>query len=155
MYLQNPDPDYSTATTVLDLIPVREFETHIGGRDGNLVFYQIDTNPLIDRISTTEKSIGWAAEQDPNPSSGTSKIWNMQPYLAIYETAPFESNETAPFESNLDLYWETTSEGLIVDLNTDVASSNAGVAGFENLTWEFKEDDGAGTAVTGYFSRIF
>ena len=120
--------------------------THIGGRDGNLVFYQIDTNPLIARISTTEKSIGWAAEQDPNPSSGTSKIWNMQPYLAIYETAPFESN--------LDLYWETTSEGLIVDLNTDVASSNAGVAGFENLTWEFKEDDGVGTAVTGYFSPV-
>ena len=120
--------------------------THFGGRDGNLVFYQIDTNPLIARISTTEKSIGWAAEQDPNPSSGTSKIWNMQPYLAIYETAPFESN--------LDLYWETTSEGLIVDLNTDVASSNAGVAGFENLTWEFKEDDGAGTAVTGYFSPV-
>ena len=54
----------------------------------------------------------------------------------------------------LDLYWETTSEGLIVDLNTDVASSNAGVAGFENLTWEFKEDDGAGTAVTGYFSPV-
>ena len=115
--------------------------TTVGGDFGNKVFYQIDTNPLIARISTTEKSIG-----QPNITTGTGTPFNMQPYLAIYETAPFESN--------LDLYWETTSEGLIVDLNTDVASSNAGVAGFENLTWEFKEDDVAGTAVTGYFSPV-
>jgi len=111
-------------------------------RNGNLVYYQIDTNPLIARISTTEKSIG---STNINPAS-TGEPYNMVPFLAIYETAPFESN--------LDLYWETTSEGLIVDLNTEIASSNTGVVGFENLTWEFKEDDGAGTAVTGYFSPV-
>ena len=110
------------------------------GINGNLAFYQIETNPLIARISTTEKSIGATV------NNNTTNASNMLPFLAVYETAPFESN--------LNLYWETTSEGLIVDLNTDVASSNAGVTGFENLTWEFKEDDGAGTAVTGYFSPV-
>ncbi len=111
-------------------------------RNGNLVYYQIDTNPLIARISTTEKSIG--ATNINTASTGIP--YNMVPFLAVYETAPFESN--------LDLYWETTSEGLIVDLNADIASSNSGVVGFENINWEFLESDGAGTNVTGFFTPI-
>lgn len=117
-----------------------------GGEDGNLVFYQIDTNPLIARISTTEKSIGWPANLDPNPSSGGSKEWNMQPYLAVYETAPFESN--------LDLYWETTSEGLIVDLNADIASSNGGAVAFTAIGWDFDESITQNTPVTAWFEPL-
>ena len=120
---------------------------HTGGRDGNLVFYQIDSNPLIARIATNEKAIGWDAERDPNPEPVTGGFdWNMQPYLAIYETAPVESL--------IDIYWETSSDGLIVDLNAAVASSNTGVTGFQDLTWDFKEDITAGTSVTGWFSPV-
>ncbi|MDC1197690.1 hypothetical protein N8035_02455 [Algibacter sp.] len=116
--------------------------TTVGGDFGNKVFYQIDTNPLIARISTTEKSIGQS-----NITTGTGLPYNMLPYLAIYETAPFESN--------LDLYWETSSEGLIVDLNAAIASSNTGVTGFQGLTWDFKEDIATNTAVTtAWFSPI-
>ena len=120
----------------------------VGGVDGNLVFYQIDSDPLIARISTTEKGIGWDAERNPNNPSGSTNnwSWNMQPFLAVYETAPVESL--------LDIYWETTSEGLIVDLNTEIASSNTSVAGFENLTWEFREDVQTDEAVTGWFRPI-
>ena len=111
--------------------------------NGNLVYYQIDTNPLIARISTTEKSIGWTN----NNASNTGSPFNMQPYLAVYETEPTESL--------LDIYWETSSEGLIVDLNADVASTNGGVAGFQNLVWEFREDTAPNTAVTtAWFSPI-
>jgi hypothetical protein len=117
-----------------------------GGRDGNLVFYQIDSNPLIARIATNEKAIGWDAERIPNPTLVTEYEWNMQPYLAIYETAPMESL--------LDIYWETSSDGLIVDLNAAVAASNTGVTGFENITWDFKEDITSGTSVTGWFSPV-
>ena len=118
-----------------------------GGEDGRLVFYQIDSNPLIARIATNEKSIGWDGERDPNPETVVAGYtWNMQPYLAIYETTPVESL--------LDIYWETSSEGLIVDLNAAVASSNTGVTGFENLTWDFKEDIAPNTSVTGWFNPI-
>ena len=111
--------------------------------NGNAVYYQIDTNPLIARISTTEKSIGWTN----NNSSSTGVPFNMLPYLAVYETEPVESL--------LDIYWETSSEGLIVDLNADVASTNGGVAGFQNLVWEFREDTAPNTAVTtAWFSPI-
>ena len=111
--------------------------------NGNLVFYQIETNPLIARISTTDKSIGWTN----NNASNTGSPFNMLPYLAVYETQPTESL--------LDIYWETSSEGLIVDLNADVASTNGGVAGFQNLVWEFREDTLPNTAVTtAWFSPI-
>jgi hypothetical protein len=111
--------------------------------NGNLVFYQIETNPLIARISTTDKSIGWTN----NNASSTGTPFNMLPYLAVYETEPTESL--------LDIYWETSSEGLIVDLNADVASTNGGVAGFQNLVWEFREDTPTNTAVTtAWFSPI-
>lgn len=116
--------------------------TIVGGANGKLVFYQIDTNPLIARISTTEKPIG---QENIAAVGGTP--YNMLPYLAIYETEAVESL--------LDIYWETTSSGLIVDLNQDVASTNVGVVGFENLNWEFKEDTTQNQAVTpSYFSAI-
>jgi len=118
-----------------------------GGRDGNLVFYQIDSNPLIARIATNEKAIGADAERTVNPTLVHGEYeWNMQPYLAIYETAPVESL--------IDIYWETSSDGLIVDLNAAVASSNTGVTGFQDLAWDFKEDITTGTSVTGWFSPI-
>jgi len=102
-------------------------------------FYQLETNPLIARISTTEKSIGTTWED------GSSNY--MKPFLAIYETEPVESL--------LDIYWETTSEGLIVDLNADVVSSGGQATGFVNLTWDFTEgtlENGAVT--TSYFEPI-
>ena len=55
----------------------------------------------------------------------------------------------------LDIYWETTSEGLIVDLNADVVSSGGQATGFANLTWDFTEgtlENGAVT--TSYFEPI-
>ena len=118
----------------------------VGGDNGNLVFYQIDTKPLIARISTTDKPIG-QQNTTTGPPSPPSAPYNMLPYLAIYETEAVESL--------LDIYWETTSSGLIVDLNQDVASTNVGVVGFENLNWEFKEDTTQNQAVTpSYFSAI-
>lgn len=119
--------------------------TTVGGDYGNKVFYQIDTKPLIARISTTDKPIGQENTTTAPVSPGDP--YNMLPYLAIYETEAVESL--------LDIYWETTSSGLIVDLNQDVASTNVGVVGFENLNWEFKEDTTPNQAVTpSYFSAI-
>ena len=78
--------------------------------------YQLDTNPLIARLSTSQ-DIGVA-------SSNTS---SMVPHLAIYETEPVESL--------LDIYWETATVGLIADLNAAVATDFDGVVGFGSYTW--------------------
>ena len=109
--------------------------------NGNKVFYQIDTNPLIARISTTEKSIGWENKRVIDPV-----YISMLPFLAVYETAPFESN--------IDIYWETTSAGLIVDLNSDVLGDFEGIIGTENLSWNFDEGHVFNQEVTSFFGLI-
>lgn len=109
--------------------------------NGNKVFYQIDTNPLIARISTTEKSIGWENKGD----IATGYV-SMLPFLAVYETAPFESN--------IDIYWETTSAGLIVDLNSAVLNDFEGIIGTENLSWNFDESFVQDQNVTSFFGLI-
>ena len=127
-----------------------------GGYSGNLVFYQINTDPLIARISTTEKSIG-ATAASVNSGGSYSNVnnpvdtANMLPYLAVYETEPVESL--------LDIYWETSTSGLIVDLNTAVASGSGGATAFKDVNWDFNENDtphtsSTNTYVTGDFYPI-
>jgi len=82
---------------------------------GNL--YQLNTNPLIGRVSTSKK-IGVSTN-------------TMVPHLAIYETEPVESI--------LDIYWESTTTGLISDLNADILSGFTGAAGFSDFNFLLTE----------------
>jgi len=120
--------------------------------NGRSSFYQLETNPLIARISTTEKSIGATSLEFFGPPEGLGNLNvptgadSMLPYLAIYETQAFESL--------LDLYWETTSEGLIVDLNADVLSNSGGATSFINVTWDFTETTLPFTDLTAVFTPV-
>ena len=92
-----------------------------------LNFYQLQNKPLIGRVSTVGQ-IGVVAE-------------NMVPYLSIYET---EADE-----SLLDLFWETTTTGLISDLNADVNTGYNGPVGFTPLNYtHFEWQNPAGTDLT-------
>jgi len=66
-------------------------------------FYDFESNPLIARISTSSK-IGQVATHDI-ANTGIQ-------FLAVYETEPFESL--------IDIYWETTTSGIISDLNNTI-----------------------------------
>jgi len=72
-------------------------------------FYQSDTNPSIARISTSS-SIG-------KPSTGNAAYGDS---LSVYETGPVTSL--------LDIYWETSTVGLISELNKIVQVDFAGPA---------------------------
>ena len=100
-----------------------------GGQDN---LYQIDTKPLIARLSTA------------NAIGSLSNV--MRPYLAIYETEPQESL--------LDIFWETTQTGLIADLNSAVAVDFSGPVDFEAIVWDGKEDDNTGVPLTNLFYPI-
>ena len=95
----------------------------------SLNFYNLETNPLIGRISTTQ----------PIGVGGKS----MVPFLSIYETKPVESQ--------LDVFWETSTTGLISALNEDVQTGYDGVVGFTDLNYtHFENQDPQGTSlVTG------
>lgn len=64
-------------------------------------FYQIDSNPLIARLSTPEQL-------------GVTTYDNIDEIITVEDLSVFE---TKPIESKLDIYWETSSSGLISDLN--------------------------------------
>ena len=83
-----------------------------------LNFYQLQTRPLIGRVSTT-KSIGVTSD-------------SMIPFLSVYETTPDITS--------LALFWETTSTGLISDLNSDVLVGFNGPTQFGGLNFRFFED---------------
>ncbi len=82
---------------------------------GFLQFYDNESNPLIARISTFEK-IGQI--HTTNTPTGVQ-------FLAVYETEPVESL--------IDIYWETTSSGLISDLNHTINTSTEGATQIENF----------------------
>jgi hypothetical protein len=92
-------------------------------------FYQIESNPLIARIST-ELQLGVVS---------TGDVQN----LAIYETKPVESK--------LDIYWETSTVGLISELNNAILTDSGGAAIVIGWTFNMSEANSIGTTVVNNF----
>ena len=84
-----------------------------GGQDN---LYQIDTNPLVARVSTNVNII-------ENPSGIGTVTASMRPFLAIYETEPQESL--------LDIFWETPTVGLLSELNDIITTGYEGAVGWK------------------------
>jgi hypothetical protein len=110
------------------------FQNTVENIDGTagLNLYQLQTNPMIGRVSTVT-GIGISGD-------------TMVPYLSVYETRPDESL--------LDLFWETSSTGLISDLNWDVLTGSDAPVALNEFDVAFFEDQnkdggGSGTGVAG------
>ena len=98
-----------------------------GGTDDAI--YNSADNPLIARIST--------------PSALGVTHTHMLPFLSVAETSPFVSN--------IDIYYETSTAGLISELNNSVdANSGTPISGFSGFDYTHRENQnpgGSGTAV--------
>ena len=119
-----PGRNTDTASTIATATDLNMGYAEISSTDN---FYQLDTNPIIARISTLSGSIGVGAA-------------NMISELAIYETEPVVSL--------LDIFWETSTAGLISDLNEDVLTGFAGPVDITSpnaLYKEFQDPNGSGT----------
>ena len=103
-------------------------------------FYQLDSNPLVARISTSVKPLDILGIQAA--TVGFSVI-----NLAVYETKPVESK--------LDIYWETSSTGIISELNTAI-EEGADFSIKALVDWEFilSEAGGNGSFASDYFSFV-
>jgi len=119
------------ADTVTSIATATEFNflsssaDNLAGTAG-LNFYQLQTNPLIGRVSTVKK-IGVSAN-------------DMVPFLSVYETRPDQSI--------LELFWETATTGLISDLNADVLTGFDGPSSFGSVNYEhfeFQDPNGFGS----------
>ena len=74
-----------------------------GAAISNTNFYEASSNPLIARIRLQDITNG--------VTEGT-----MLPVFSVYETKPIRSN--------IDIYWETSTCGIISELNTAIATNN-------------------------------
>ena len=104
-------------------------------------FYQLDTNPLIGRISTLSQAIGVTES-------------TMVPILAVYETEPVNSL--------LDIFWETTTTGLISDLNEDILTGSNSPVSLSPIGFSFLENQdpngsgtGTGSSNSPYVTDVF
>lgn len=133
------------ADTVISIASADEFnfldssEDNLSGTAG-LNFYQLQTRPLIGRVSTVNE-IGVVAS-------------DMIPFLSVYETRAEQSL--------LELFWETATTGLISDLNADVLTGFNGPVSFDNVNYRHFEwqdpngpGDGAGDEDSKYITDSF
>ena len=98
--------------------------------------YLADTNPYIGRVELSDISVGASY-------SGTGTT--MEPFLAVYETEPVVSQ--------LDIFWETSTSGLISELNTAITDSDSNIpSSLDTPTTNiFPESRAPGGAVTNTF----
>ena len=96
--------------------------------------YQSDSNPYIARLSQVNTPIGSLQ------SNNLSNAYNI--LLGVFETAPVESF--------LDIFYETSTSGLVSEYNE--ASDNIDSDGVEGFNWIQNESTVSGTVVAGPFS---
>jgi hypothetical protein len=105
-------------------------------------FFKSESNPFIAEFVTTQNN---AADQ-----FGLLNVENQgTPTYKKYENLAVL--ETAPTVSRLDLFYESSTAGLINDLNTAVASSTGEAYLIENFTYNHTEANNPGDDITTDF----
>ena len=100
--------------------------------------YQSASNPSLARLTQSNLA---------NPiGANVHSVGNYNILLGIYETNPEESR--------LDIFWETSTTGLISDLNEAIATGTNQATGLDLWNFSQSEADPVGTAVTGEFAPL-
>jgi len=130
-----PGVNTDTAITIGAATDLNMSYSDLKEPQGHNNFYQLDTNPLIARISTSQP-IGVTHTNNDNT--------NMYYNLSIYETEPQDSL--------LDIFWETPTVGLIADLNASILTNFTGAVGWGSYSWNQPESLAKGSAfISGVF----
>lgn len=143
----------SSIETLFDMFQAQEFnESHGGGSGSDPIsitdaanpfssFYKSESNPLVARITTSQdvdKQFGVENYQIPTGSQ-------PHPFSPISTLAIFE---TEAVESVLDIFWETSTSGLVSDLNKLVLEDSGGSVGFNTFdTSDFIESIVVGDSI--------
>ena len=124
-YIYENSPDFNTGAIVaINEIPVATGAIPWGRTGPDSSFYNADSNPFVfkgDQSQNKKNPIGAVVSQSSVNSIplSNSTIFSMVPFLSVAETKPVESL--------LDIYWETSLSGNLVNLNSLVATQSDGV----------------------------
>lgn len=100
--------------------------------------YQVNSNPLVARLSTP------AIFGVLTTNAATN-------YFTANEVISLAVLETEPVQSLLDIYWETTTAGLISDLNERILEGSNSAVGTGDFDFNLTEADDLNTIITGRF----
>jgi hypothetical protein len=117
---------------------IGEEDDLLGSVTNYVDIYQSASNPSLARLTQGNLANPIGA----NVHSGG----NYNILLGIYETNPEESR--------LDIFWETSTTGLISDLNEAIATGTNQATGLDLWNFSQSEADPIGTAVTGEFAPL-
>lgn len=141
-----PGKNSFTVNNIQDLFDLFNYDNStppIANSDNVFLFYNNIANPIVGEITTSfndDLQFGTPANASGN-------------FVTIENLAVFE---TEPVESKLDIFWETTSAGLISDLNSAYANSSTSAAAFFSSfnTSPFDEDIANGADILGGDFRL-
>jgi hypothetical protein len=117
---------------------IGEEDDLLGSVTNYVDIYQSASNPSLARLTQGNLANPIGA----NVHSGG----NYNILLGVYETNPEESR--------LDIFWETSTTGLISDLNEAIATGTNQATGLDLWNFSQSEADPIGTAVTGEFAPL-
>lgn len=108
------------------------------------------SNPLIGRMFTNS-TLGTAG------GHGTTSAYNGDDSEISFERLRLNVLETKPVESALDIFWETTTAGLISELNENVSNSapeGAVAVSVQSLGFRLTEASNVDDVISAYFSPL-
>ena len=117
-----PSPAHNTqfypGTTADNVIAIANQDSMLGTVIDYKDVYQTESNPPLARVN--QSSVSNPIGSNPQPQA-TTTAYNF--LLGVYETAPVESV--------IDIYWETSTSGLISDLNDAInTTEDKSIVGF-------------------------
>jgi len=129
-YGQTQTPTVGPSTDVTSLTGAIPW----GKTGANVSFYGADQNPFILKFSTSNQSLNPIGSQVTALASGAATFGThcMAPILTVAETKPVFSL--------LDIYWETSTTGLITTLNRSISNTFNGVTALTETTFTFPEN---------------
>ena len=117
---------------------IGEEDELLGNTTNYVDVYQSASNPSLARLTQGDLA---------NPiGANVHSVGNYNILLGVYETNAEESR--------LDIFWETSTTGLISDLNEAIATGTNQATGLDLWNFSQSEADPIGTAVTGEFAPL-
>ena len=107
-------------------------------------FYRSESNPFIAEFITSQTPANQFGVNNIDYNGSTNTVYEKFENLSIFETKPTTSR--------LDIFWESTTAGLLEDLNTAIQQDTNGAFGITNFNYDHEEAFGIGVDITGEFS---
>jgi hypothetical protein len=129
-----------------DVVPITDTKNPFSA------FYKSESDPFIVEINTSKQ----ADQQFGVPNTALTSGSNIDTFPGIKKLAVFE---TAPVESLLDIFWETSTSGLVEDLNLLIDASGETVGARDITDWNttpytesIRNDEGANFILNSTFT---